>query len=267
MNSEWTFQHDFRSQPIIATAIHAGHIMRYNLHPYLNISPPDRMREEDPFTDLFTQFFSNKIIVNQSRFEFDLNRPRDKAIYQTAEDAWGLTVWNSPLPEGMVNYSLDYYDRFYSDLRDYLDKFKKRYKFFILLDIHSYNFRRNGRHALPMAPYTNPDINLGTESISPKWRPLLSKFIDYLQHQTVGSRFIDARENIKFKGGYFPRWINQNYGECCCAIALEYKKIFMNEWTNTVNTKMLDNLMTSLGESQKLLLNELEKIKNSEEKS
>jgi hypothetical protein len=32
------------------------------------------------------------IIVTRSRFEVDLNRPRDKAVYRCAADAWNLDV-------------------------------------------------------------------------------------------------------------------------------------------------------------------------------
>ena len=62
----------------------------------------------------------NRIIVNRSRFEVDINRPRDKAVYITPEDAWGLHIWKNipdlPLMFGLffklVNssiYSLLYY--------------------------------------------------------------------------------------------------------------------------------------------------------------
>ena len=39
--------------PVVATAIHAGHVVRDELAPYLAIDPEDRRREEDPLTDYF----------------------------------------------------------------------------------------------------------------------------------------------------------------------------------------------------------------------
>ena len=33
------------------------------------------------------------VSVTRSRFEADLNRPRDRAVYLTPADAWGHQVW------------------------------------------------------------------------------------------------------------------------------------------------------------------------------
>src|SRR5690606_41077907 len=42
-----------QSGPIITTAIHAGHSIRNEMRPWLEISDMDRLREEDPLTDYF----------------------------------------------------------------------------------------------------------------------------------------------------------------------------------------------------------------------
>jgi hypothetical protein len=40
-----------------------------------------------------------------------------------------------------------------------------------------------------------------------------------------------VRENVRFKGGYLPRWVHANYPRVGCALALEFKKFYMDEWT------------------------------------
>ena len=36
---------------------------------------------------------------------------------------------------------------------------------------------------------------------------------------------------MKFQGGNFPRWIHEHFPDSVCAIAIEFKKFFMDEWT------------------------------------
>ena len=47
------------------------------------------------------------------------------------------------------------------------------------------------------------------------------------------------RENVRFKGGYMSRWINERYAGRGCALAIEMKKIFMDEWTGEVDEAVL----------------------------
>ncbi len=67
--------------PIIATAIHAGHDVRPEVTDLFEITEEDRLREEDPFTDRWISVADNRLAVQRSRFEVDLNRPRPKAVY------------------------------------------------------------------------------------------------------------------------------------------------------------------------------------------
>ena len=75
-----------------------------------------RRREEDPYTDRLIRGLCTQLVVHRSRFEVDLNRPREQAVYLTPDDAWGLDVWNDELPESQVRDSLAIYDDFYREL-------------------------------------------------------------------------------------------------------------------------------------------------------
>ena len=85
----WTIVSD-PDDPIIATAIHAGHEVRPGLMPSVALDDAVRLREEDPFTDRWLPIAGNQIALRQSRFEVDLNRPRDAAVYLDADAAWSL---------------------------------------------------------------------------------------------------------------------------------------------------------------------------------
>ena len=68
------------------------------------------------------------IINHVSRFEVDLNRARNKAIYKRPEDAWGLDVWKEELPRQAVEQSLKKYDYFYFKAKNWLDLLCKTYE-------------------------------------------------------------------------------------------------------------------------------------------
>ena len=49
-------------------------------------------------------------------------------------------------------------------------------------------------------------------------------------------RHLDVRENIAFQGkGEQTRFVHERYPRQGCAIALEFKKFFMDEWTGQPN--------------------------------
>jgi N-formylglutamate amidohydrolase len=239
--------------PIIATAIHDGHDMREELRPFLALSEGSRMREEDPYSDYLADISDAKIVVHTSRFEVDLNRPRSKAIYRTPEEAWGLKVWTSPLPQPLVEASLTIYDTFYQALKAYLFNVLKKYGAFVVFDLHTYNHRR-------VTPYRsapslfNPDINIGTGSLPERWRPLTDVLISTLKGQRIKERRPDVRENVNFMGGQFSRWINETFGDVGCAIAIEVKKTFMDEWTGRVDIQHLRQIQKALASAKQQLM-------------
>jgi N-formylglutamate deformylase len=228
--------------PVVMTAIHAGHDLRPEVTDLIRVDEATRLREEDPFTGCLA-VAGTRIIVHRSRFEVDLNRPRRDAVYRTPGDAWGLQVWNRPLPPAVVERSLASYDRFYAALADRLDRLAAQGAF-VVLDIHSYNHRRDG---VPAPPAENPELNVGTGTLDRgRWHRIVDGFIDGMRAQRVARRTLDVRENVRFGGGHLVRWIHERYPETGCALALEFKKVFMDEWTGEPDAEHIAELGRAL---------------------
>jgi hypothetical protein len=101
-------------------AVHDGHELRPEVRELMKLSDDARLLEEDPFTSQWVDIAASHFTVHRSRFEMDLNRPRESAVYQGPEDAWGLEVWNEPPGREMIERSLAQYDAFYKELYDTL---------------------------------------------------------------------------------------------------------------------------------------------------
>ncbi|MFW2440184.1 MAG: N-formylglutamate amidohydrolase [Arenicellales bacterium] len=79
----WIENHD--GSPLIATAIHAGHEIRHELLPLIALDEAERTREENPYTDFFVKVAPTWLVTTHSRFEVDLSRDREDAIYTSPE--------------------------------------------------------------------------------------------------------------------------------------------------------------------------------------
>jgi N-formylglutamate amidohydrolase len=233
--------------PVVATAIHAGHEVRRDLLPLLAIDEPTRAREEDPYTDALIKVVPSWIAFRRSRFEVDLNRPREEAVYMAPEMAWGLQVWNRPLGKTEIRRSLQEYDTFYEELYHLLKKIEKRYGCFVVFDLHSYNYRRRGPHEPPEDPKENPDVNVGTGSLDRRrCGPIVQRFITDLRNYDFLGHHLDVRENVKFKGRQLAQWIHEKFPKSSCALAIEFKKIFMDEWTGVADIDQVEEIRKAL---------------------
>jgi N-formylglutamate amidohydrolase len=243
--------------PVFATAVHAGHDLRRDLQARIALDDEVRRREEDPYTDQLVDLGGGTAVVHRSRFEIDLNRPRDGAVYRTPEEAWGLDVWDGELPDAAVAESLAVYDAFYRAVAEELDALAVRGPF-VVLDLHSYNHRRDGRSASPAPAEENPELNVGTGSLDrSRWGQLADRFIAEAAAQEVAGHRLDVRENVRFKGGHFSSWVNERYAGTGCALAIECKKVFMDEWTAELDAAHLDQLRNALLATVPVLLDEL----------
>ena len=232
VGNPWTIRNG--AGRIVATAIHDGHDLRPEVAEAIALGDAERLREEDPFTGQAVLDVPAHIVVHRSRFEFDLNRGDDGAVYRTPDQCWGLQLWKPGAPdEAIVQRSLDLHADYYRNLDGLLDGMASKHERFVLLDIHSYNHRRGGPDAEPEPQEAAPDINIGTFSMPREhWAFLLDPWMEALREFDFNGRKLDVRENVAFQGrGEQTRFVHERYPERGCAIAVEFKKFFMDEWT------------------------------------
>ena len=193
--------------PVMATAIHAGHMIRQSLHPWLRLDEGGRMREEDPLTSYFLPAADTLVRANRSRFEFDLNRPPAIAVTTDPEDIWGLEVWDRALPEEERQRSLALHAAFYDRMAERVEAMIERHGRIVVFDIHSYNHRRDGAEATPASADENPDIDLGATTLNKAiYGELLDAFGEGLRSKDVrGKTARRAGQYSLGRRGQFPR--------------------------------------------------------------
>lgn len=240
--------------PVVATSVHAGHGVRAELATEMVLDEETRLREEDPHTDRIAAVVPSRMLTHRSRFEVDLNRPREEAVYREPDDCWGLEVWrDAPLSDELTRGSLAVHDEVYAALGRRLDALAERGPF-VLLDVHSYNHRRDGADAPPAPVVENPEVNLGTGSVDrARFGDLVDAFRDQLASQEVRGHQLDVRENVAFKGRALAWFVHERYPGTGCVLALEFKKTWMDEWTGEVDEDHLEELRRALASTVPVL--------------
>jgi len=250
------------SMPIVASAIHSGHLISEHLLPLLSLNKSDQLREEDPYTEIWTDISDNRIIAHHSRFELDLNRPPEKAIYRIPSDSWGLRVWATTPSQRVLTGSLQKYKYIYERIQECLTGLLARFGVLVVYDLHSYNHRRGGPDATPEDAIFNPEINVGTGTMDRDyWAPLVDRFINDLRNFNFQGRHLDVRENVKFKGGHFPKWIHEKFAGSVCCLSIEVKKFFMDEWTGEPDHMLIGGIGDGLRSTLPGVLEELLRYK------
>ena len=227
----WTMQRG--DDLVVATAIHDGSGLRADVEAAIALPSPQRLREEDPHTGQAIAGVPTHVVAHRSRFEIDLNRAEADAVYLAPEQCWGLQPWRQPPGARMVDVSRRMHRAFYAMLGQLFDEIMTSHGRFLVLDVHSYNHRRDGPDAPPMPQEAAPDINIGTHSMPREsWSFLLEPLIDAMRAFDFRGRRLDVRENVAFEGrGELARFVHERYPRHGCAIALEFKKFYMDEWT------------------------------------
>ena len=230
--------------PVVALALHHGHELRPAAARRMALGEAERLREEDPGTAAWTWLAPTHVVVHRSRFEVDLNRPSEGAVYRTPEEAWGLEVWKGGPGESLVREGQAVHRAFYATLESLLRRLTAEHGRFVVYDLHSYNHRRGGPGLDADDPGGNPDVNLGTGSMDrERWGEVADAFLDSLSASHILDsalgRHPDVRENVRFGGGYLSRWVHGTFPLAGCALAVEVKKFFMDEWTGAVDEARL----------------------------
>ncbi len=235
----------------MATAVHAGHLLRDEVAELTALSDTERLLEEDPMTDVLATVGDHTFTSWVSRFEVDLNRPTDEAVYQVPSDAWGLELWSSELPERIVEESLASHARFYDLMGSWIEELIAEHGRVLLLDVHSFNHRREDDSGQRVEAEGLPDIDLGLSTADrDRFGDVVDALWGGLSEIRIGDRAADVRENVRFPdGGNWPEWVFAEYGDDVCTITLEYKKFFMDEWAGTADIALLQHLRSGLADA------------------
>jgi N-formylglutamate amidohydrolase len=248
-------------EPLVATAIHDGHEVRDEVRALLQISDANRLREEDPFTGQWAAIAATHLVPKRSRFEVDLNRPRERAVYIEPADAWGLRVWKERPTRELLDRSLAEYDVFYAELGRIYSRMADRFGAFVVLDLHSYNHRRGGPGTPPEDPLENPEVNIGTGTMDRKrWSRVVDRCIAEFREFDFGGRRLDVRENVRFVGGHHVHWTHRTFPYTGCAIAIEFKKFFMDEWTGEPDARTMELIADAVRSVGAAVLEEIRAI-------
>jgi hypothetical protein len=206
--------------PYACGAVHDGHQFRRELWDNCLHTSYERWFEEDPCTKEFVKSHPIVIAGCDSRFEYDLNRDPDNAIY---EDAWGKKLWKEPLSDEMKAKSLAKHNAFYSVVYALIAKLEQKFGTIVVYDMHSYNWRRWDREV--------PVINLGTSNIdNGRFGPSVEEWRQSLSELELPYD-IKATSNINdtfFGNGYFLKYITETFKNTL-VLATEFKKIYCDE--------------------------------------
>lgn len=223
--------------PYACAAVHDGHQFRKELWENCLHTEYDRWFEEDPCTKEFVKSHPIVIAGCDSRFEYDLNRDPENAVFETA---WGKQLWRTPLPEAQRMASLAKHSTFYMVVHALIQKLEEKFGAIIVYDMHSYNWVRWDREV--------PVINLGTANIDTErfgkeiedWRVSLSQLKLPSVNKTT------SKINDTFQGnGYFLKYITNNFRNTL-VLATEFKKIYCDELGQVIYPEVVSAIEVQL---------------------
>lgn len=235
--------------PFICGAVHDGHQFRKSLWDNCLHTEYDRWYEEDPFTKQMVQSLPIVIAGCDSRFEYDLNREPERAIY---EDAWGKQLWKSPLSSNEKEISLTKHTNFYRMVNALISKLETTFPKVLVFDMHSYNWKRWEREV--------PVWNLGTININqPRFGPLTNLWSGMLgEMQLPNGVRSTSKVNDTFQGnGYFLKYITKNFGNTL-VLATEIAKVYCDELTGIIYPEMVHAVEEQLQHLIPEMVNEFE---------
>ncbi|MEJ2113343.1 MAG: N-formylglutamate amidohydrolase [Flavobacteriaceae bacterium] len=214
----------------VSAAIHDGNQFRKELWDNCLHTEYERWFEEDPCTKTMVKNHPIVIAGCDSRFEYDLNRPPEEAVFETA---WGKQLWKNPLSEDMKTTSLKKHNNFFQVVETLINKLENKFGVCIVYDMHSYNWRRWDREV--------PTWNLGTSNID---NDRFSSDIELWRQSLSGIKF---PENIKstakindtfFGNGYFLKFITKNFKNTL-VLATEIAKVYCHEYDQIIYPEVI----------------------------
>ncbi|MEX0312710.1 MAG: N-formylglutamate amidohydrolase [Allomuricauda sp.] len=238
--------------PYVCGAVHDGHQFRKSLWDNCIHTEYERWYEEDPCTKQMVQSFPIVMAGCDSRFEYDLNRPPETAIFETA---WGKQLWREALPEKEKQHSLNKHENFYRVVQALITKLESKFQNVIVFDMHSYNWKRWDREV--------PVWNLGTSNIDnarfgdliETWRAMLESI--KLPHGVATT----SKINDTFQGnGHFLKYITKNFKNTL-VLATEISKIYCDELTGIIFPEVVQSVEDQLKVLIPKMVDEFERAK------
>jgi hypothetical protein len=231
------------STPALVAAIHAGHNVREELLPLMQIPEKDRLFEEDPATDRMIRGNANAVWGLDSRAEYDLNRPAEKAVPLTAEQFWGVQVYQAPLTDAMKLRSLEKHEAFYRFAGSCIRVLLERFGFCVVYDIHSYNISRQVEKGIGNPPL----FNLGTALLDRlRWGSRIDAWLHQLGRIEIPGMETTVEENRVFTGaGELCRRLT-GWDRNILVLPTEIAKVYMDERAGTLHDERIDALRHGL---------------------
>jgi hypothetical protein len=217
--------------------VHDGHQFRKSLWENCHHSEYDRWYEEDPCTKEMVQTHPIIIAGCDSRFEYDLNRPPETAVYT---DAWGKELWKQPLAEDERQHSLKKHENFYKVVDALIRKLESKHPKVIVFDMHSYNWKRWDREV--------PVWNLGTSNIdNNRFGGLVERWRSMLHAMDLPNGIkTTAKVNDTFQGnGQFLKFITKNFKNTL-VLATEISKVYCDEHTGVIYPEVVRSVEQQL---------------------
>jgi len=225
--------------PYVCAAIHDGHQFRKELWDNCLHSEYDRWYEEDPETK--NMIISHPVVIAgcDSRFEYDLNRAPQDAVFETA---WGKQLWKTPLPIEQKENSLTKHKAFYDVVYTLIETLETKFSIAIVYDMHSYNWKRWDREV--------PTWNLGTSNLDNErfgacieaWRQSLSEI--KLPNNIKSTSLIN---DTFFGNGYFLKFITKNFKNTL-VLATEIAKVYCDEYKQIIFPEVVNSVENQLRE-------------------
>lgn len=227
----------------VCGAVHDGGQFRQELWGKCLHTAYDRWYEEDPCTKALVEQHPIVIAGCDSRFEYDLNRDPENAVFETA---WGKQLWKSPLSHEQREQSLSKHTSFYQVVHALIKKLESLHSTVIVYDMHSYNWKRWERHV--------PVVNIGTVNLdNDRFGQSIEDWRKSLQELALpGVDHCEANINDTFYGnGYFLKYITQSF-QNTLVLATEFKKIYCDELRQVIFPEVVraiaDQLATKIPE-------------------
>ncbi len=236
--------------PFVCGAVHDGHQFRQSLWDNCLHTEYERWYEEDPCTKQMVNGFPIVIAGCDSRFEYDLNRPPETAIFDTA---WGKQLWKNALPNSETQHSLAKHANFYKVVNALIAKLESNFRNVIVFDMHSYNWKRWDREV--------PVWNLGTTNVdNDRYGTIIESWSAKLGAMQLpnGIQSI-SKINDTFQGnGYFLKYITQNFKNTL-VLATEISKIYCDELSGVIYPEVVKSVENQLKELIPLQVEEFQK--------